>query len=93
MPALPASAPRLPRRAALGLALSLTAASLVALTPTPAWAGKKSGKSGGKGKKSGGKAFTPPRSSSEETRAERERRLARECRGMPNSGACLGYGR
>ena len=27
-----------------------------------------------------------------ETRAERNRRLQRECRGMPNAGACLGYG-
>ena len=26
-----------------------------------------------------------------ETRAERERRLTRECRGRPNAGACLGY--
>ena len=92
MPALPASAPRLPRRAALGLALSLTAASLVALTPTPAWAGKKSGKSGGKGKKSGGKAG-PPRSSSEETTAERDRRMYRECQGLHNAGACRGYTR
>ena len=27
-----------------------------------------------------------------ETRAERDRRLQRECKGMPNAGACLGYG-
>ncbi|WHZ10856.1 MAG: hypothetical protein OJF60_001295 [Burkholderiaceae bacterium] len=27
-----------------------------------------------------------------ETRAERDRRLQRECRGLPNAGACLGYG-
>ena len=27
-----------------------------------------------------------------ETRAERDRRLQRECRGKPNSGACEGYG-
>ena len=93
MPPTPTSAPGMQRRAALGLALALPAASLAALAPAPAWA-KKSGKSGGKGRKpGGGKAFTPPRSSSEETRAERERRLARECRNMPNSGACLGYGR
>ena len=26
-----------------------------------------------------------------ETTAERERRLTRECKGMPNAGACLGY--
>jgi quinolinate synthase len=27
----------------------------------------------------------------QETSAERERRLQRECKGLPNAGACLGY--
>lgn len=27
-----------------------------------------------------------------ETRAERDKRLARECKGHPNAGACEGYG-
>ena len=31
------------------------------------------------------------RSPSEESTAERDRRLYRECRGRPNAGACLGY--
>lgn len=31
------------------------------------------------------------RSSSEESVAERDRRLYRECQGRPNSGACAGY--
>lgn len=31
------------------------------------------------------------RSSSEETSAERDRRLYRECQGRPNSGACAGF--
>ncbi len=31
--------------------------------------------------------------SSTESTAERDRRLKRECRGMPNAGACLGYTR
>ncbi|MCD2165865.1 MAG: hypothetical protein LBE58_10365 [Comamonas sp.] len=31
------------------------------------------------------------RSSSAETPAERDRRLLRECKGLPNAGACLGY--
>ena len=31
------------------------------------------------------------RSSSEESTAERDRRLYRECKGLPNAGACLGY--
>ena len=26
-----------------------------------------------------------------ETTAERDRRLSRECKGLPNAGACLGY--
>lgn len=28
---------------------------------------------------------------SEETQAQRDRRLRRECKGRPNAGACLGY--
>ena len=31
------------------------------------------------------------KSSSEETRVERERRLKRECKGRPNAGMCLGF--
>ena len=30
--------------------------------------------------------------SSAETRSERDRRLQRECKSLPNAGACLGYG-
>lgn len=41
----------------------------------------------------GGSKAAPSRSSSEETRAERERRLLRECRGMHDAGACKGYTR
>lgn len=33
------------------------------------------------------------KSGSGESTAERDRRLKRECRGMPNAGACLGYAR
>ena len=33
------------------------------------------------------------RSSSEESTSERDRRLYRECKGLPNAGACLGYTR
>lgn len=36
---------------------------------------------------------THQRSPSEESKAERDRRLYRECKGMPNAGACLGYTR
>lgn len=31
------------------------------------------------------------RSSAEESTAERDRRMFRECRGLPNAGACRGY--
>lgn len=34
---------------------------------------------------------TYQRSASEETVAERDRRMFRECRGMHNAGACRGY--
>ena len=33
----------------------------------------------------------PPHSSPAESRAERDQRLRRECRGKPNAGACEGY--
>jgi len=44
-------------------------------------------------KKKGTTKVTSQRSSSEESRAERDRRLYRECKGMNNAGACLGYTR
>jgi len=38
------------------------------------------------------KAPKPPLNTGHgETRADRERRLLRECRGKPNAGACEGY--
>lgn len=42
-------------------------------------------------KKKGVNKVTYQRSSSEETTAERDRRMYRECRGMHNAGACRGY--
>lgn len=44
-----------------------------------------------KRKKPGARRATQQRSPSQESRAERDRRLYRECRGRPNAGACLGY--
>ncbi len=35
----------------------------------------------------------PATSGSQETAAQRDRRLQRECKGLPNAGACLGYAR
>ena len=44
-------------------------------------------------KKKGVTKVTYQRSSSEESRSERDRRMYRECKGMHNAGACLGYTR
>lgn len=38
-------------------------------------------------------ATPEPRLPGGETRAERERRLKRECKGRPNAGACSGHAR
>ncbi len=43
-----------------------------------------------KAKKSGNVTF---HEGSAESRAERDKRLTRECRGRPNAGACEGYAR
>jgi hypothetical protein len=43
-----------------------------------------------KGKKGGGVTFYE---GSGETRAERDKRLLRECKGRPNAGLCEGYTR
>lgn len=42
-------------------------------------------------KKSNKLTIKPSRNNSEETRSERDRRLMRECKGLPNAGACKGY--
>lgn len=44
-------------------------------------------------KKKGASKVTYQRSASEESSAERDRRLYRECKGMHNAGACRGYTR
>ncbi|WP_236749265.1 hypothetical protein [Acidovorax carolinensis] len=44
-------------------------------------------------KKKGSVKVKHQRSASEESTAERDRRLYRECKGLPNAGACLGYTR
>ncbi|WP_298208106.1 hypothetical protein [Acidovorax sp.] len=42
-------------------------------------------------KKKGSAKVKHHRSPSEESAAERDRRLYRECKGRPNAGACSGY--
>ncbi|GAB2835510.1 hypothetical protein GCM10027276_42410 [Comamonas piscis] len=72
--------------------LALVLAS-IALPPGDAWAARK------KKKTEATQTTSKPakvkikrqRSSSAETKAERDRRLLRECKGLPNAGACLGY--
>jgi hypothetical protein len=52
-------------------------------------ASKKANKTHKAKKRGGGKIKFDPGSG--ETRKERDTRLLRECKGRPNSGACLGY--
>lgn len=90
--------------AACALALGLCAAALLA--PPAAQARQPAAKAGnapqkdgvGKGKAKAGSArkgvkVANQQNNSEEPAAARDRRLARECRGLPNAGACLGYAR
>ena len=44
-------------------------------------------------KKSNAVKIKPTRNDSSETPAERDKRLFRECQGLPNAGVCLGYNR
>ena len=82
---------------ALQMAITLAAASAMAL-PTAALGADTASKSARQAatqptKKKGGLKIKHQRSPSEETSAERDRRLTRECKGAPNAGACLGYTR
>ncbi|MBZ0224783.1 MAG: hypothetical protein WA917_02640 [Comamonas sp.] len=77
------------------LALALAVSSLMLAAPST-HAAKKSKKSTNAAHvtvKKHGTRVKPSQNNSGETTAERERRLYRECRGMPNAGACLGYTR
>lgn len=66
---------------------ALLASALVLYTPTSLAAKKSSTEKA----QSNRIKIQNVRSSSEETRAERDRRLYRECQGRPNAGACAGY--
>ena len=88
--------PRLVHRSTFRLVvLAITACAWFALAPT-AQAGTKSKKEASTTHHTTKKRAVkvkPMQNNSGETTAERERRLTRECRGMPNAGACLGYAR
>ena len=79
-------------RAGSGIAL-LCAAALLCMgadaTEAKAKKSKPHAAQSAKGKNAGRVTFEKGNG---ETRAERDRRLQRECRGLPNAGACLGYG-
>lgn len=74
--------------AMLALSLSVSPGEALAKRPKndPAMAGESA-------KKKGVSKITYQRSTSEESSAERDRRLYRECKGMHNAGACRGYTR
>ncbi|MEJ5030132.1 MULTISPECIES: hypothetical protein [unclassified Comamonas] len=66
----------------------------MAMPPESAWAARKKNTEATQASKKPAKARVKvkrQRSSSAETLAERDRRLLRECKGLPNAGACLGY--
>ena len=87
--------PTLLRRGRAPFTALLTACIALALLATPDSAiAKRSASSPQDGaKKKGVTKITYQRSSSEETTAERDRRMYRECKGMHNAGACRGYTR
>jgi len=70
------------RQALFGMSALLSATTPLAFAAS----GAKS-----KSKKSQGRSKPAAPSGSEESRADRDRRLSRECRGRANAGACLGY--
>ena len=76
---------------AAGIALSLLAAPGMALAKRSA--SDQATATNAPAKKKGVSKVTYQRSSSEESTAERDRRMYRECKGMHNAGACRGYTR
>ena len=86
MPAPPAIA--FARRTAFATLLALTLAPL-AYAAGPNESGKSRAKAAPK--RSQAIKIRQEKSGSQESSAERDRRLKRECKGLPNAGACLGY--
>lgn len=69
---------------------------VLATHPTDTWAKRKTDAQKGaptETARKGVSKITYQRSPSEETPAQRDKRLKRECKGMHNAGACLGYTR
>ncbi len=76
---------------AAGISLALLTGAGVAQAKGPT--GDKTHATKTSPKKKSVSKVTYQRSASEETAAERDRRMFRECRGMHNAGACTGYTR
>ncbi|WP_353235076.1 hypothetical protein [Diaphorobacter ruginosibacter] len=77
--------------------MRITSVLLSICVATAAWSGipmaHAASKSASKSadKKSSAVRIKHTKNNSEESQAERDRRLYRECRGLPNAGACAGY--
>ena len=95
--AAPAPRAQLLRQRIVHTACACAAALCVAVAPGTTLAknstGHKSAPTDTAAKKKSVSKVTYQRSSSEETTAERDRRMYRECKGMHNAGACRGYTR
>ncbi|MFP5446903.1 MAG: hypothetical protein ACLGIY_25590 [Betaproteobacteria bacterium] len=95
--AAPAPRAQLLRQRILHTACACAAALCLAGAPSTTLAknstGHKSAATDSAAKKKSVSKVTYQRSSSEESRAERDRRMYRECKGMHNAGACRGYTR
>ncbi|MGE8494300.1 MULTISPECIES: hypothetical protein [Comamonas] len=63
----------------------------MAMPPENAWAARKKKTEATQAAKKPARVKVKRQRSSAETLAERDRRLLRECKGLPNAGACLGY--
>ena len=90
----PAPSWSLLRRRCLSAAFLYTCLSfaLLGASGTASAERKKSNPAAGQeAKKKGSVKIKHQRSTSEESTAERDRRLYRECKGRPNAGACLGF--
>ncbi len=73
---------------------AVMAAAVFGLTALPApdaWAARKHTSASAKAPHAAKHRAKRERHGSGETAAERDRRLQRECKGLPNAGACLGY--
>ena len=80
-------------RIALCIGIGFTSALLLAATPQAQAASKATSTSSPPKKKSGAGKTKVPENNSGESQSERDKRLYRECQGLPNAGACAGYTR